>query len=71
MRSNKKGYMAIKLDIEKAYDRLEWNFIKKCFADLGFCRWIRWTVERITTTTFTVLINGKPGTPFHLEIGTR
>lgn len=28
--------MAIKLDMGKAYDSLEGDFIKKCFQDLGF-----------------------------------
>lgn len=27
--------MAIKLDMKNAYDRLYWNFIRKCFHDLG------------------------------------
>lgn len=28
----KKGYMANKLDMKKAYKRLDWEFIKKCFS---------------------------------------
>lgn len=32
----KKGYMVIKFDVEKAYDRLDWDFVMKCFTDLGF-----------------------------------
>lgn len=28
--------MAVKLDREKHYDRLEWPFIKKLLFDLGF-----------------------------------
>lgn len=28
--------MPLKLDMRKAYDKLEWDFIKKCFSDLGF-----------------------------------
>lgn len=27
--------MAIKLDMKKSYDRFNWQFIKKCFSDLG------------------------------------
>ena len=32
----KSGYMVVKLDMEKAYDRLEWDFIKVILTKLGF-----------------------------------
>jgi Reverse transcriptase (RNA-dependent DNA polymerase) len=31
----KKGYMAIKVDLEKAYDRLRWTFIRETLEDIG------------------------------------
>lgn len=37
----KNGYMAIKFDMEKAYDRLDWDFLIKCFTDLDFSG--KWT----------------------------
>lgn len=51
--------MSIKLDIE-TYDILIWKFI----IDLGFSdKWIHWITECITTTSFSVLVNGLPGEP--------
>lgn len=36
-----KGYMAVKLDISKAYDRLEWGFVEGVLRKLGFAnRWV-------------------------------
>ena len=29
------GYMAIKVDLEKACDRLNWNFIQDTLVDMG------------------------------------
>lgn len=37
----KTGYMAIKPNMEKVYDMLDWNFISKCSKDLDFVdKWI-------------------------------
>ena len=33
--SGKKGFMVIKLDLEKAYDRLSWNFVVDSLKELG------------------------------------
>lgn len=33
---SKKGWMAIKVDLEKAYDRICWDFIKDSLKDVGF-----------------------------------
>ena len=32
----KKGYMTIKIDLEKAYDRVNWNFLLGCLYQLRF-----------------------------------
>lgn len=40
-RSGGDGYMVIKLDINKAYDQVEWNFLKAMMSKIGFhSRWI-------------------------------
>lgn len=31
-----KGYMTIKLDMSKAYDRIEWRFLKEAMLKIGF-----------------------------------
>lgn len=59
--------MTIKLDFEKAYDRLECKFIQKIFTDLGFLdKWIYSILECITTVSFSV-VNGIPRDRFWPE----
>ena len=51
-------YMAVNLDMENSYDRLEWNFIKVVLTKLGFHpKWISWVREYISTASFSILIN--------------
>lgn len=57
----KKGFMALKFDLEKAYDRLHWSFIKETLVFAGFpSSMINLIMECITTASLQVLWNGKP-----------
>lgn len=53
------GQMALKLDIEKAFDSIEWKFLLKILSLLGFHHsWVHWIRQCITTTSFSILLNG-------------
>lgn len=34
-KKGQQGFMVIKVDLEKAYDTLDWNFIKDTLVDIG------------------------------------
>lgn len=53
------GFVSAKLDMAKAYDRLEWNFACTIMNAMGFPKLIIDSImDCITTVTFSVLING-------------
>ena len=57
----KRCSMAVKTDMSKAYDRLEWDFIKLVLQRLGFHpKVVRWIVQCVSTVTYSFLINGSP-----------
>jgi hypothetical protein len=68
---NKHAFL-VKLDLAKAFDRLEWNFITMALQRLGlqhnFINLIR---ACITTSTLSVLVNGEPTESFQPSRGIR
>ena len=60
-KKGKKGYMALKLDVSKAYGRVEWPFLEGVMQRLGFPEtWIERVMSCVTMTSFSVLVNGRP-----------
>ncbi|XP_019181991.1 PREDICTED: uncharacterized protein LOC109177145 [Ipomoea nil] len=55
------GWGALKLDMAKAYDQMEWPFLKGMLKALGFDeRWVELIMLCVTTVSYRFLINGSP-----------
>ena len=60
-KKGKNGTFAFKLDISKAYDWVESNFLQGVMVRLGFPEiWVDRVMCYVTTPSYLVLINGKP-----------
>ena len=58
-RDGKDCYMAVKLDMSKAYNRVKWGFIEKVMERMGFHeRWIALVMHCISTISYSILMNG-------------
>lgn len=72
-KKGKKGLCAVKLDMHKAYDRVEWSFLEKIMAKLGFDqRWIKLVMACVSFVRYSVRFNSFEidfFSPFHQPEG--
>ncbi|XP_059639641.1 uncharacterized protein LOC132282014 [Cornus florida] len=71
LRSGVPGVLC-KLDIEKAYDHVSWNFLFYLMERMGFSdKWRRWMYFCISSARFSILVNGAPTDFFSSSRGLR
>lgn len=60
-RCSKPSGFILKLDIEKAFDKLNWDFLLLMLRLKEFHEeWVNWIFACISYVSYSVLINGKP-----------
>lgn len=57
-RSSLRGDATLKLDINKAYDRVIWDYLREIMLKIGFDgRWVRWMMMHVASVQYSVLLN--------------
>lgn len=67
-----KGFVAVKLDMSKAYDRVEWDFVRVIMSRIRFAKkWIDAIMKCMSIVSYSVVVNGNIGEAFYPTRGLR
>lgn len=54
-------FLSLKLDTSKAYDRIEWHYLRSILITMGFSlRWVNLVMQFVTTVSYYFIVNGQP-----------
>ena len=71
-KKGKVGYMALKIDLEKAYDKLEWSFIRDMLIRANMpTNLIDTIMSCVTTVSTSIVFNGEALEPIYPSKGLR
>lgn len=64
--------MIFKIDFEKAFDRVNWDFVYEVLAKMNFSSlWINWIQQIFDSSRISILVNGSPTAEFSPKCGLR
>jgi len=67
-----KPCIVFKVDYEKAYNSVSWEFFIYMMSRMGFCsKWIKWMEGCLKSAFVSVLVNGSPSSEFFPQKGLR
>ena len=71
-KKGKSGFLAAKVDMSKAYDRVEWHYLEGVMTRMGFSnKWISLVMECVSSVSYSVVVNGKCSGNIALSRGLR
>jgi len=69
---SRKDLIILKLDFEKAFDKVEHELMLQILEHKGFpSKWLNWMKLIFSSGTSAILLNGVPGKVFHYHRGVR
>jgi len=70
--ASRMNFGAFKLDLSKAYDRVDWSFLEQALVKLGFNEiWVRWIMACVSSVRYSIRFNGTISDSFQPTRGLR